>query len=184
MYFLRSSSSTIRSSRSGTGGDEQDVVGAHVAVARLYRRAFDDRQQVALDALARDVGPRALAALARDLVDLVDEDDAVILDAIERLVHDVIHVHQLLQLFVDQDAARLVHVHRAALFLLGYQLLNHFAEIDVRPFHALRRLHHLQHWEALLLHLDLDIAFFELPIFQLGAKLLTRAAAALIRLRL
>ena len=159
------------------GGDEQDMIGPHIAVARLHRRAFDDRQQVALHALTRHVGPGALAALAGDLVDLVDEDDAVVFDAVQRLVHHVVHVDQLLQLFVDQDAARLVQMYGAALFLLRDQLLNHFAEIDVRPFHALRRLHHLQHRETLLLHLDLDVALLELPVFQLLAQLLTRAAA-------
>ena len=164
--------------------DEEDVIGAHVAVTRLYRRTLDDRQEVALDAFAGHVGAGALAALAGDLVDLVDEDDAVVFDAVQRLVHHVVHVDQLLQLFVDQDAARLVQMYRAALFLLRDQLLNHFAEIDVRPFHALRRLHHLQHRETLLLHLDLDVALLELPVFQLLAQLLTRAAAALLRLGL
>ena len=45
------------------GGDEQDVVRAHRAVLGGHRRALDDRQQVALHALARHVGtvrgPRA-----------------------------------------------------------------------------------------------------------------------------
>ena len=64
------------------GGDEQDVIGAHHAVARVDRRAFDDRQDVALHAFAADVG--AVAALAPgDLVDLVDEDDAGLLDALD-----------------------------------------------------------------------------------------------------
>ena len=58
--------------------DEKDVVGLHHAVARGDRRALDQRQQVALHALARDVGARDLAA-ARDLVDLVEEHDAVLL---------------------------------------------------------------------------------------------------------
>src|SRR2546422_689518 len=168
----------------GAGRDEQDVVGAYVAVARLHGRALDDRQQIALHPFARDIGSRALAALAGDLVDLVDEDDAVILNAVERLVHHVVHIHELLQLFVDQDAARLVQVHGAPLFLFGNQLLNHFAEVDVRSFHSLRRLHHLQHREALLLHLDLDVALLELPFLQLGAQLLTRPAAPLVGLGL
>ena len=65
------------------GGDEQDVVGAHHAVLGVDRGAFDDRQDVALHALAADV--RAVAALAAgDLVDLVDEDDAGLLDALDR----------------------------------------------------------------------------------------------------
>ena len=40
----------------GAGGDEQDVVGAHEAVARVDGGAFDDRQDVALHAFAADVG--------------------------------------------------------------------------------------------------------------------------------
>ena len=36
--------------------DEEDVVGAHRAVARVDRRAFDHRQQIALHALARHIG--------------------------------------------------------------------------------------------------------------------------------
>ena len=58
----------------GAGGDEQDVVGAHRAVLGGYGGALHDGQQVALDPLAGDVGPRAPLA-PRDLVDLVDEHD-------------------------------------------------------------------------------------------------------------
>src|SRR4030095_12280534 len=42
-------------------GDEQDVVGFNHAVARGDRRALDQRQEVALHALARDVGAGHLA---------------------------------------------------------------------------------------------------------------------------
>ena len=38
------------------GRDEQDVIGPHRAVAGVDRGAFDHRQQIALHALARDVG--------------------------------------------------------------------------------------------------------------------------------
>ena len=108
----------------------------------------------------------------------------MVLDAIERLVHHVVHVHQLLELFIDQDAARLVQVHGAALLLFGDDLLQHLAEIDVRPFHALGRLHHLEHREALLLDFDLDVPLLELPFLQLLAQLLARAPAAFARLGL
>ena len=58
----------------GAGGDEEDVVGLDRAVAGHHDRALDDRQQVALDPFARDIG--AVVAVAADrLVDLVDEDD-------------------------------------------------------------------------------------------------------------
>jgi hypothetical protein len=59
--------------------DEQDVIGAHHAVLRRDRRPLDQRQKVALHALARDVGAVRLLP-ARDLVDLVQEHDAVLLE--------------------------------------------------------------------------------------------------------
>ena len=55
---------------------EQHVVGLHRPVLGVDRGALDQRQQVALDALARDVGTAAVLARA-DLVDLVEEDDAL-----------------------------------------------------------------------------------------------------------
>ena len=59
----------------GAGGDEQDVIGAHHAVARVHGGAFNDGENVALHAFARNVG--AVAALAAgDLVDLIEKDDA------------------------------------------------------------------------------------------------------------
>ena len=69
------------------GRDEQDVVGPHRAVARVDRRAFDDRQQVALHALAGDVGPVA-RRWAADLVQLVEEDDPLVLDQFDGLFGD------------------------------------------------------------------------------------------------
>ena len=68
----------------GAGGDEQHVVGLHVAVSGLHGRAFDDRQQIALHALPRNIGPFAFAG--HDLVDLVDEDDAQVLGQFDRLL--------------------------------------------------------------------------------------------------
>ena len=88
------------------GGDEQDVIGAHHAVLGVDGGAFDDRQDVALHALAADF--RAVAALAAgDLVDLVDEDDAGLLDALDRGVGDRVHVDQLLLFFLTAAARAL-----------------------------------------------------------------------------
>ena len=64
----------------GSRRDEQDVVRADHPVLRVDGGALDDRQDVALDSLAADV--RAVRPLpAGDLVDLVDEDDARLLNA-------------------------------------------------------------------------------------------------------
>src|SRR5205823_1053433 len=148
------------------GGDEQHVVGADLAVTCLAGRALDDGKQVALHAFARHVGPDG-AALARDLVELVDEDHAVVFDPIERFVHHVVHVDELLELLVDQDAAGFVQVHGAALLFLRHHLLQPLGEVEVRALHALRRLHHFQHRESLLLHLDLHLALLELSLLEL-----------------
>ena len=66
-------------------GDEQDVIGLDLPVLRGHGAAFDQRQQVALHAFARHVGADGLLA-ARDLVDLVDEHDAVLLGVVRARV--------------------------------------------------------------------------------------------------
>src|SRR3546814_4418703 len=66
-----------------TRGNEQHVVRAHRPMLGGHRGALDEWQQVALNALARDVGAAALGARG-DLVDLVQEDDAVLLDSGDR----------------------------------------------------------------------------------------------------
>jgi hypothetical protein len=116
------------------GGDEQDVVRADHAVLRLHGAALDDGQQVALHALAADVGAGP-AALAGDLVDLVEEDDAHVLGPLERLVHDLVHVDELVELVLQQDAARLGHGDRAALLPLRHHVLQHLGDV----VHALGR---------------------------------------------
>src|SRR5712692_1393420 len=63
----------------GAGGDEQDVVGADDPVLGVDRGALDDRQKVALHALAGDLGTVATFAPG-DLVQLVQEDDARVFD--------------------------------------------------------------------------------------------------------
>ena len=94
----------------GAGHDEQHVGGVdldeflvRVLAAALRRdrgdRAFQDLQQRLLHALARDVpGDRGVLALARDLVDLVDVDDAlfglldVVVGGLDELEQDVLDV--------------------------------------------------------------------------------------------
>ena len=94
----------------GTTADEQDVRGVdldevlvRVLAPALRRdvgaRALQDLQQRLLDALARHVtGDRRAVGLARDLVDLVDVDDAglgaldVPVGGLDQLEQDVFHV--------------------------------------------------------------------------------------------
>src|ERR1035441_8658651 len=58
------------------GGDEENVVGADHAVARVDGGSFNDGENVALYTFARDVGAVATLA-AGNLVDFIEEDDAV-----------------------------------------------------------------------------------------------------------
>ena len=67
------------------GSDEQDMVGAGHAVLGIDRGAFDQQQQVALHAGARDIGAADFGA-GRDLVDLVEEYDAVLFDVGNRFL--------------------------------------------------------------------------------------------------
>ena len=77
------------------------MVRLHRAVLGGHGRSLDQRQQVALDALARHVG--AAAALAGgDLVDFVEEHDAVLLDGLDRFQHQLVVVEQLVGFLVDQ----------------------------------------------------------------------------------
>ena len=74
------------------------------AVLGVDRGALDQRQQVALHALAAHVAAATELAAVGDLVDLVDEDDAVLLDGFERFRLHLLGVEQLVALLVDQHA--------------------------------------------------------------------------------
>ena len=150
--------------------DEQDVIGLHRAVLGRDRRAFDQRQQVALDALARHVGAGAALA-AGDLVDLVQEHDAVLLDRADRLLHHLLAVEQLVGFLVDQDLVRFFHRDAPRLGAAAAELAEDVADRDrahLRARHA-RNLEH-RHPAAGLLDLDLDFLVVELAGAQLAAE--------------
>ena len=83
-------------------GDEQDMVGLHAAVLGGDRGAFDQRQEIALHAFARHVGADAAVARA-NLVDLVEEDDAVVLDDLDRFLRELVGIEELVGFLVDQN---------------------------------------------------------------------------------
>src|SRR5256886_632546 len=96
--------------REGTAANEQDIAGVDLqefllrvlaAALRRHRgnRALDELQQRLLHALARDVaGDRGIVRFARDLVDLIDVDDAglrlldVVIALLQQLLDDVLDV--------------------------------------------------------------------------------------------
>ena len=109
---------------------------------------------IALDALARDVRP-ARVALCGDLIDLVDEDDAVVLGAAERFVLDRVVVDEFFRFLGNEDFHRLAHGDLALFLLFGEHIAEDRAEIDGcapgNKLHVLR----------LVLHFRLDDEFIE-----------------------
>ena len=92
--------------------DEQHVIGAHHSVARADGAALDERQQIALHAFARYVGAVRLGA-ARDLVDLVDEHDAVLFDGAHGRDLQVLLVDELRGLLFLEQRERVLDLELA-----------------------------------------------------------------------
>ena len=152
-------------------GDEQHVVGPHRAVLGVHGRALDDRQQIALHALARHVRT-VHRALARDLVDLVDEHDPRLLAAPDRLALDLFRVEQLLRLFVLEHAPRLADRELAPVALAADagQVAEHVAQLELHVLEPLAAEHRDERARALG-HLDLHELLVELARAQPGAHL-------------
>jgi len=86
-------------------GDEQDVVGADHAVARVDGGAFDDRKDVALYAFRAKRRGRAAFA-AGDFVDFIQEDDAGVFHAVDGGARDLLHVDEALFFFLKLNTRR------------------------------------------------------------------------------
>ena len=115
----------------GAGRDEQHVVGLHRPVLGGDGRALDQRQEIALHALARDVRADAGAVRARaDLVDLVEEHDAVVLDGADRLAGELLGVDELVALLGDQHVVAVGDGDAAGLGTLAERLPQHVADVD------------------------------------------------------
>ncbi len=123
----------------GTGGDEEDVVGLDRTIFGGDGRPLDDRQEVALNALARDVGSATAAAVvAGDLVDLVDEDDPRLLGERYRGLVNLLGVDQVLGLMGEQDRPGLGHGHGPVPGRPGHDLLEHALEVHLHLFEVPR----------------------------------------------
>src|SRR5579871_4346283 len=136
-------------------GDEKDVVGADRAIFRGDGRTLDDRQDVALHALARYVRSAAggrPAGRPGDLIYLVHADDAALLGAVNGVAHQGVTIYQALGLFLGKDLLRLGDGHLALLVLLGQEapqrlhvhahLLDALRREDLHERHALRLFDH------------------------------------------
>ncbi len=153
----------------GARGDEEDMVGLHRPVLGRHRGALDQRQQVALHAFAADIGALALGACA-DLVDLVEEDDAVVLHRIDGLLHDLLLVEELVGFLGDQHLVACLDGHAPRLGAAAKGLAQHVGEID----HAAAAAGHAGNVEtrhaAGIGHLDLDLLGVEFAATQFLAE--------------
>src|SRR5262249_154526 len=144
------------------GGDEQDVIGAHHAVARIHGGAFDDGKDVALYTFAGDVG--AVTAFASgDLVDLVEEDDAGVFHAIDGHAGNLIHVDKALLFFLDEVLEGLVDLHFPLFSFLPEDVGQHVFDVDVHLFDALVG-DDFEGRERTFAHVDFDHAVVKLAL--------------------
>ena len=151
----------------GAGGDEQDVVGLDHAQLGVDRAALDQRQQVALHALAGHVGAADVAALG-DLVDLVDEHDAVLLDRLQGAGLELLLVDQRGGFLVADQLEGVLDLELAGLLLALGQAGEQVLQLAGHLLHA-RRGHDL-HAGRRVGHLDVDLLVVQLAFAQALAE--------------
>ena len=125
-------------------------------------RAFDQRQEIALHAFAADIAAATVFAARADLVDLVDEDDAALLDHVDGIADNGVVVEQLVGFFRHQRIARGRDRDAPPFRLAAERLAQHVGEID----HTDLRAGHAGNLEqrlaaARLAHFDLDFLVVE-----------------------
>src|SRR5581483_1359812 len=155
------------------GGDEQNVVGAHHAVASVDGGAFHNGKNIALHALTRNVGPVAAFA-AGNLINLIEKYDARLLHALDGDARNLVHINQALLLFLDQVFHRLANLHFALLGALAEDVGQHIFDVDIDLFHALVG-DDFKGGEGLFPHFELNRALIEFALAQLLPQLLARA---------
>jgi len=115
-------------------GDEQNVVGFDRPVAGVDCRAFDQRQQVALHTLARDVAADVLAC--GDFVNFIQKDDAVLFDVVDGNRAQVVFVDALGGLFFDDELEGFLDLEFARFGFVACQIGEHAAQLLGHVFHT------------------------------------------------
>ncbi len=143
-------------------GDEQDMVGLHRAMLGGDRGALDQGQQIALHAFATDIGAAHFGAPG-DLVDLVQEHDAVVLHGADGLAGDALLVQKLVGFLAQQHLIGLGYRHLAGLGAPTHHAAQEVGEVDhahLSAGHA-GNVHGRHRGRHGFLHLHLDLAVIE-----------------------
>ena len=159
----------------GAGGDEEHMIGLDRTVLGVDGTALDQRQEVPLHALARHIGARGLLA-ARDLVDLVDEHDAVLLGVLDGADLELLLVHHLGRFLIQEQLQRFLDLELARTGLAAAQILEHALQLLRHFFHAGRR-HDLDAHRHRA-YFDLDLPLIQLMLAQHLAKTLPGVVVA------
>src|SRR5438045_7456265 len=91
---------------------KKDMIRAYESMPRVDRSALDNRQDIALHALAADIGS-VTRFPPRDLVNLIQENDAAALHSFECNARHLIHIDQLLLFLLQQIFEAFRHAHFA-----------------------------------------------------------------------
>ena len=145
------------------------MVSAHHAVARVHGGAFNDRQDIALHTLARNIGPMAALA-AGNLVHFIEEDDAGIFDPVNGDARHLIHVNQALLFFLDQILESLIHFHLPLLGALPKNVGQHVLQVYIHLLHTLVG-DDFKGWKIALADVNFYHALVELALAQLLPQL-------------
>src|ERR1041384_6685047 len=117
---------------------EQYVVGFDHAVTSVDRCSFDDWKNVTLTPFPRNIGSLPTFSSSY-LVYFIEEDYSGRFDAFDRKASDLIHIDQLLLLFLDEIFHCFVNAHLSRLRPAAKHVGKHVAKIDIHLFDALRR---------------------------------------------
>ncbi len=119
----------------GTGGNEQNVVRFHLSIACLDRGSLDDGEEIALDALARNVGTLRVVRTT-DFVDFIEKNDAARFGFLDCFLMDGVLVHQGFGFLLDEVTSSFLDSHLPAALLLGDKPFKHVLKIDIHLLHA------------------------------------------------
>ena len=77
----------------GPGGDKQDVICLDHAVLGRHRCSLDQRQQISLHPLTRNISPLHIGTTGY-LIDFINKNEAILLDSLHSLKLDLFIIDQ------------------------------------------------------------------------------------------